>query len=362
MKERKTLIESKSPLCPVTAFAEQTENAVYFYLHYPMRRQAQNMYAPGTNLKACWVCNCREAPAAPDAGDQLSMMPQGCFSHAPGGMTISPEGLHITWLSDGNSAVLHQNGNVLAVIPPNAGLYEFPGFSRYAVGQNRYAWEMQKGMPVYWMEQVVMCDQLWAESHTQGFWQGMQQKHLEILGNFFSKNTGYYAIDDGKYPLRAVIEGERGGVTYGFTAFLSIFPQPEIGVYIRGAEQHRRIEFGFAARSGIRAINTEAYNCFMALAKHIYSHTEFFAHGHTNPWQGIPGFSAFLFVNPRAIRGMESPAYPAFAGDPVNLLWAVPLKEQEYRFATEQGSDALLHRARDLTSLHIFDGQPKFAL
>ena len=355
MREAVTLIESESPLCPVQALAEKTENAVYFYLFYPLRKN-------GHNLKACWVCNCREAPERLDAGDKLSMMPQGGFRHAPGGMTVSPEGLHITWLPDGDSAVLLQNGEVLAVIPPKAGLYDFPGFSRYAAGQNCYAWELPPEHAAYWKEQAHAAEALWRESHTSAFWQGMQNKHLTVLNEFFGKNTGYYAIDDGKYPLRAVIEGNRDGVTYGFTAFLSIFPQPEIEAFIRGAEEHRRIEFGFAAEDAVSGVKMQAYNCFMAMAKAICRDTVFFAHGHTNTWEGIPGFCAFLFVNARAVRGLPAPEYGSFAGDPINLLWAVPVTREEYDFVVKNGVSDLLHRAKDISRIHIFDGRPKFNL
>lgn len=363
MREKITLIESESPLCPVQAFAEQTDNAVWFYLFYPFRDQKKDLFEAGNNLKACWVCNCREAPDRLDSGDRFMMMPKGCFSHDPNGITVAKEGLHITWLADGNSAVLHRNGNVLAVIPPKAGLYAFPGFSRYAVGQNRYAWEMPEELRLHWMQQVADCDQLWEHSHAAGFWQSLQSMHLKILDGFFGKNTGYYAIDEGKYPLRAVIEGKKNGVVYGFTAFLSLFQQPEIEVYIKNGWQHSRIEFGFAAAEHLAdKPKIQAYNCFMALAKYIYRDTVFFAHGHTNTWDGIPGFHAFLFLNARAIEGMESPQYPKFMGDPINLLWAVPITKAEYDFAVQNGSGELLQRAKDLSRVHIFDGMPKFSL
>lgn len=356
MNERKTLLTSDSPLCPVQAVVEQTENAVYFYLFYIYGEQ-------GKNLRACWVCNCREAPDALDAGDKLSMMPKGCFSHDPKGITVNADKLMISWFPDGDSAALLEGGNILAIIPPKAGLYDFPGFARYAVGQQRYAWELSAEQRMQWMELIAQSDTLFEHTRTREFWNEMQKKHLQMLEGFFGAHTGYYAIDDNKYPLRAVIEGRKDGATYGITAFLSIFPQPQIEVYVRDAAQHRRIEFGFAAVDAkADQVKKEAYNCFMSLAKYIYRDRVFFAHGHTNTWEGIPGFAAFLFVNARAIRGMEMPPYGAFLGDPINLLWAVPITQAEYDFAVQNSTDALLRRAKDLTRIHIFDGTPKFAL
>lgn len=354
MKEQITLIQSNSPLCPVHAFAEQTENAVYFYLFYPLRNQ-------GENLKRCWVCNCREAPDQLDAGDKLSMMPKGTFNHAPEGITVHPDG--IIWFEDGDSAALMEKGEILAIIPPNYGLFDFPGFAKYAVGQNRYAWELDEKTKAAMDQRLRGADYFWKLTRQERFWQNAQDFYVQTAEQFFGKHTGYYAIDDNKFPMRAVIEGKKNGVTYGITGFLSAFPQPSIERYVRGAQNHRRIEFGFAAVDALSdSVKMEAYNCFMALAKYIYRDGTFFVHGHTNTWDGIAGFHAFLFLNPRAVRGLESPAYKDYAGEPINLLWAVPITEKEYRYTVEKGCNALLERCSDLSRVHIFDGKPKFML
>lgn len=352
MKEQKTLIQSESPLCPAQAVCEQTENAVYFYIFYPTRN-------PENRLKRCWVCNCREAPEQLDAGDKLSMMPKGTFNHAPEGITVHPDG--IIWLEDGDSAALLEKGQILAIIPPNYGLYDFPGFAKYAVGQNRYAWELDEQTKAYYDKKLREADYFWQLTNQQKFWEGAQKYYIQTYEAFFGQHTGYYAIDDNKFPMRAIVEGKKNGVTYGITAFLSNFPQPVIECYVKDAKKHRRIEFGFAAADALSSsVKMEAYNCFMALAKYIYADGTFFVHGHTNTWEGIPGCAAFLFINPRAIQGMESPVYKDYNGDPINLLWAVPITKEEYDFTVKFGVNKLLALAKDVTRIHIFDGRPKF--
>jgi len=355
MKEQKTLIQSDSPLCPAQAFCEQTENAVYFYIFYPTRDKENQ-------IKRCWVCNCREAPDQLDAGEKLSMMPKGTFSHAKEGITVHPDG--IIWFEDGDSAALLEKGEILAVIPPKYGLYDFPGFAKYAVGQNHYAWELDENTKNYMNKKLRELDVFWQLNSSRKFWEGAQEYHLKVCDAFFgSEHTGYYAIDDRKFPMRAVIEGKKNGVTYGITAFLSNFTQPVIERYVQDAQQHRRIEFGFAAVDALAdSVKMEAYNCFMSLAKYIYADGTFFTHGHTNTWEGIPGCHAFLFLNPRAISGMESPVFKNIGNDPVNLLWAVPITKEEYDFTVEYGVNKLLARAKDLSCVHIFDGRPKFSV
>ena len=355
MKEHETLIQSDSPLSPAYAVCEKTENAVYFYIFYPTRDKERQ-------LKRCWVCNCREAPDQLDAGDKLSMMPKGTFNHAPEGITVHPDG--IIWFEDGDSAALLEKGEILAIIPPKYGLFDFPGFAKYAVGQNRYAWELSGEIKQYMDKKMRELDYFWQLTGQQKFWESAQSYHLRIYEEFFGgKHTGYYAIDDNKFPMRAVIEGKKRGVTYGITAFLSMFTQPLIETAVRDAEQHRRIEFGFAAVDALSdSVKTEAYNCFMSLAKYIYYDGVFFAHGHTNTWEGIPGCHAFLFLNPHAISGMESPVFKDFGGDRVNLLWAVPITKEEYDFTVKFGVNKLLACASDPSRVHIFDGRPKFEI
>ena len=352
MKEQKTLIQSESPLCPAQAVCEQTENAVYFYIFYPTRDEENR-------LKRCWVCNCREAPDKLDAGDKLSMMPKGTFNHAPEGIEVHPDG--IIWFEDGDSAALLEKGQILAIIPPKYGLYDFPGFAKYAVGQNRYAWELDGQTKAYYDKKLREVDYFWRLTDQRKFWEGAQNFYLQTCEAFFGQHTGYYAIDENKFPMRAIIEGKKNGVTYGITGFLSNFPQPAIERYVQDAQKHRRIEFGFAAVDALAdSVKIEAYNCFMALAKYIYADGTFFVHGHTNTWEGIPGCHAFLFINPRAIQGMESPAYKDYNGDPINLLWAVPITKEEYDFTVKFGVNKLLALAKDVTHIHIFDGRPKF--
>ena len=76
---------------------------------------------------------------------------------------------------------------------------------------------------------------------------------------------------------------------------------------------------------------------------------------------GKPSFEAI--VPEKIAELIEShPEYGSFAGDPINLLWAVPVTREEYDFVVKNGVSDLLHRAKDISRIHIFDGRPKFNL
>lgn len=356
MEKRNVLIESESPVCPVQAVVEQTEDTVYFYLFYPLKPE-------GETIKICWVCNRIPAPARinPDAlrSGRAPMMPAEFVAHDKNGITPQADALEIVWFEEGESAALLENGMLLAVIPAWGGMKNFHGYAKYAAGTGPYAWEMTGAMDTL-SARVAQSRRFWAYVQSETYWRQTQKFHLNALDAFYGKHTQYYAIDDGEFPPRAVIEGTKNGIVYGMTAGISTFKQPQIEMYVRDAERHRRIEFGFAADAAHSAVKTEAYNCFMSIGKAIHREMIFFAHGHTNTWKGIPGFAAFLFLNPKAIRGLESPAYPDYMGDPVNLLWAIPITQSEYDFAVRNSTEALLKRAKNLSRIHIFDGTPKF--
>lgn len=358
MKNAVVLLESESPVCPVQAIVEQTEHTVYFYLFYPMKPQ-------GENIKICWVCNRKPAPARLDPnamrGGRGPMMPAEYVVHSQNGITPQADALEIVWFEEGESAALLEHGEPLAVIPAWGGMKNFHGYAKYAVGTGPFAWEMTGALETL-SARIAQSRRFWAYTRSADFWPQTKQFHLQVLEAFYGKHTQYYAIDEFKFPPRAVIEGQKNGVVYGITAGISAFRQPQIELYVQDAAQHRRIEFGFAADAAHSAVKMQAYNCFMAIGKMLHGDMTFFAHGHTNTWKGIPDFAAFLFLNARAIRGLEAPDYPHYMGDPLNLLWAVPVTQREYDYTVQNGVDALLAHARDLSRIHIFDGTPKFAV
>ena len=355
----KILLESESPICPITAHVEQADDTVYFYLFNILAKSPDN-------VRSCWVCNRKPAPDELNEHtwkrDRAPMMPKGGFKHAAEGIDISPEGLKILWFETGDAALLMQNGNVLAVIPPWSGYQGFHGYARYASGQQLYAWEMTEQARDAMLDRAFRGDLFWEKTIDGSYWKQTQQLHIQADERFFGPHTQYYAIDGGKFPPRAVIEGRKDGIVYGFTAGISHFMQPMIEMYVRNPQEHRRIEFGFAAEEAVSDVKIQAYNCFMSLAQCIHRDLCFFAHGHTNTWSGIPGFYAFLFVNARALRGIPAPQYPPVEGDPVNLLWAVPVTKEEYDFVVKTNINELMKHAKDITRVHIFDGKPKFAL
>ncbi len=360
MPDREILIESESPVCPIQALVERTDDTVYFYLFFP-RRKGHDA------VRSCWICNRRPAPAEINEhtwnAHTAPMMPQGSFSHPAGGMDIRAEGLEIVWFQAGDSAALLQNGELLAVIPPWSGINGFHGYSRYAVGTGLFAWEITAEGGANLKQRTAASKLFWAEHFTDEYWNQQIQDHARIQQDFYGAVTRHAGINGKNYPPRYLFAGAKNGVSYGITALISAIPQPEIEMQIEDADQFSRIEFGFAAQERFEALTTGVYQMFSSLTRYLYGETTFFAHGHTNPYSEIEGFHALLFLNARLLPQIASPDYSTLTGGTtVNLLWAVPITKAEYDFTVANGVDALLRHAKNLTTVHIFNGHPKFSI
>ena len=137
---------------------------------------------------------------------------------------------------------------------------------------------------------------------------------------------------------------------------------PMVSMYTKENPQNmNRIELGFAAVEEHRPLCRLMYANLSMYANIPWQKMTFLGHGHTVPMQNIKDFSAVLFVNPRNVNGLESPEYSVFpGGGAVNMLWVVPITQQEYDFAVKNSSEELMKKAKDIRRIHIFDGESKF--
>ena len=75
----------------------------------------------------------------------------------------------------------------------------------------------------------------------------------------------------------------------------------------------------------------------------------------------IEGFSAVWLLDSRLLPQVAAPVYPDFMGDKINLLWLVPLKEEEFEKLKEIGTEEALKLLKGREGeLAVFDGTGKF--
>ena len=360
-RQPEVLVESWSPVCDIQAFAEESETCVYFYLWWrPGSERAQ--------VKGCWVCNTKPAPegvdkAAMDRGE-APMMPRSGCCHDAGGIRLKKRELSIVWLEEGDGAALVESGAVLALIPGWAWREEnFPGYARYAVGSAPFAWGLADAEPV--LAPRVERSRAYWQTMEGDYWPALQRQGLDAIEGFFGPNEQYYAIDGGKFPPKALVAGRRDGVRYGFTLGVSALCQPVVEQYWPHDDPatRRRIELGFAAREGMPEDRwMAALGRISGMTNLPWGEITCLGHGHTVACgESFPGFPAVLLLDQRRLEGVAAPVFSPVMGEPVVLLWAVPLTQAEYDLAMESQEAVLpmLYQGKR-EEMVIFDGKAKF--
>lgn len=358
MSEPRVLLEDWSPRCNVQAFVEESDTCCYFYLwfHPGMERAF---------VKSCWVCNTAPAPKQLDVdamqAGNAPALPEEFVNHAPEGKRLDPQTLSVVWFEEGDAAALLEGEQIICVIPGWSGYNGFCGYSRYAKGMAPYAWELTPAETVL-SARVENSQRFW--KYLEGeYWGEVQDFHLQALETFFGPHEKYFAIDGGKFPPKALVSGKKDGISYGITAGVSLIPMPGVEQYY-GEESgdFRRIELGFVAAEEKQEVCMKMYSFLSAISNLPWNELTFLGHGHTVPCNAIEGFAAVWLLDARLMSQITSPSYPLFRGDRINLLWAVPIKQEEYDFirSLKEGTEAALKQVRgSIERLVIFDGEGK---
>lgn len=355
MSTPQTLLESWSPVCDIQAFVEKSEANYYFYLWV-------NPHSKQPQMKSCWICNARPAPKQIDykAMEQgmAPSMPEAYVSHNINGIELDAEKLSVEWFEEGDGAALLYENEIICVIPGWSGYNGFHGYSKYAIGTSPFAWEMTNAIETL-SNRVNKSRAFWNFFETD-YWEKVQQYHIDVLEKFFGKYDKYYAIDGGNFPPKALISGHKEDICYGITAGVSLIPMPCVEQnFSEDANNFRRMELGFAAIEKHKQLRDLMYSVLSGISALPWKEITFLAHGHTVPFQNIKGYAAILFLNPKLVPELESPDYEKFMEDDINLLWTVPITQEEYDFVLKHDVTELLNRANDVSRIHIFDGTKK---
>lgn len=350
------LAESWSPCCQIQAFVEESDTCCYFYLWF--HAGMEDAY-----IKSCWICNVGKAPTELDVESMeygmAPAMPAEYVRHGENGIRLKREELSVVWFEEGDAAALLEGDTLICVIPGWSGYQGFNGYSRYARGTAPYAWELAGAEEVLGAR-VSRSRKFW-EYFDGEYWEEVRLLHEKALEAFFGKPEKYWGIDGKKFPPKALAAGTKDGVHYGITVGVSLLPMPQVEQYFQGeVSDYRRIELGFAAVEGQSDICQKMYSYIAAQSCLPWQEITFLGHGHTIPCDMIEGFSAVWLLNSRFLPQIAAPVYPDCMGDRINLLWAVPLKKEEFETLQEIGTEEALKLLEgQLQTLHVFDGTGK---
>lgn len=198
---------------------------------------------------------------------------------------------------------------------------------------------------------VAAAEQFWALwDQPEAAWEAFRGPVIEALERDLGKAEKYYAIDGGNWPPRALLRIPVAGATALVTVGVGLRPQPLVEMYLPDApELARRVEFGFCLAESYPEDAVEGMmRYFSGQSSYPWARATWLGEGHSFPCDSLPPnasgppFPATLLTRtpPQGPR-VDLPGY---RGDPLGLLWFLPITESERSFAMEQGGEALLRR------------------
>lgn len=367
-----TMLFQPSPLGSLDAIVQHDGRTVYFYLN---ENPATISGKPKFGTRACWVQNLTTGPLVLDQAE----MQQGLPLLLPRTHTLDREGtplpdadrLAVIWFEEGNGAALvlqddqQQTEKVLAVIPPWSGQEGFHGYSAQCAVENEVCWPL----PVH----EALTKRM---THADAFWKTFQQKdnpftrlqksQLQFYRQRFLALDGasdlavgdkvdgesYFSIDGGKFPPRGLVQYELGDWIVIATVGMSLLPQPMVELATEQPSKFRRVEL--AVRLPKDSIDearlTKARNNVSQLAAYPWRNFSWIGAGHTCNFVEVrDGCDNALLVQDGFVRLEGSPPLEDFRDDPVNLLWLLPVDQDQQQ--------ALLQQPMSRESLSPFAGQ-----
>lgn len=327
------LILDPSPDGTAEAIVEDDGTTVYLYL-----RSLEDEDAP---LKAVWVANRIAAPASADPrrmrDGEAPAMPRDHCRHPDGHRAFEPARLAMVWLPEGGGVALYDGDELLAAILPWSGASGCPGYARDAIGQAPFAWDLTgTAVPA----RFAAARAYWRSWRTEPSpWARIQTAQLAELERAHGPCKRYFAIDRNCWPPKGLAVFEPDDAIVLATIGVAVRPQPAVEQYTDRPEALRRIELAVALPRGSDDAIVKRMASYLAAQSSLpWACTTWFGHGHTVTCDVLAGrgYSAVVLAASRRV------VLPAFDGDPVTLLWMIPISEAERRIAVDRGSDAIL--------------------
>jgi hypothetical protein len=332
------LFKEVSPNENVQALVEADENVCYFYL----------FGADGTGFgppRAVWVRNIAEAPESFESERMRSgappRNPKAHCKHPQGLRLPKPDQLRIVWLPEGDGAAIYEGDELLAAIPPWSGMGGFQGYARDAIGEGPVAWEITADNAL--VDRFREAENYWQQWDEGDARTTIQESLLSGIEGTLGPHKNYYAIDGGHWPPKAIVRIARPDCVVLVTVGVSARPQPKVEMSTEQPELLWRIELGVVLPDHWPDDAIKQFGAYLSGQSSLpWKQYTWLGPGHTIPRDAWLNRS-FAF----ALLTTEHPAIPTLKlgpqfGNPVNILWFLPISATERQIAMEKGSAELL--------------------
>jgi len=339
------VLEEKSPEGNVTATVEAYGGSAYFTLTFHDAEPG-----PG-QVKACWFRNFTPAPAALDVAalrdGRPPMLPAPQCRHPRGAPALMPRDLAVVWFEEGDAAALLEGGEILAVLPSWAGRNDFAGYARDCTAEGPLCWPLPADPSL--AERIGLAREYWRLWDDDSFWHEYRAALLAPIEAALGTHAQYFAIDGGRWPPKALLRFDLPDRCILITVGVSIRPQPGVELVAEDPIALRRIELAAAFDPSCPAEELLAFGRYLsAQTGYPWVRATWFGEGHSLPCDAVPpslGGGEFptvlLTTEPDGVPRID---LPGVWGEPINLLWMVPITPEEREFAICGGSDELLKR------------------
>jgi hypothetical protein len=330
------VFEEVSPNGNIQAVVEADEDVCFFYL----------FGAQGTDfgVRSVWVRNHSQAPDSLDAARMKAGVPprnpKAHCRHVPGLPPLSKERLRVVWLPEGNGAGLYEDGELLAMIPPWSGMKGFHGYARDSIGDGPVAWEIGTNNAL--IGRFREAESYWRQWEDANPWPSVQDALLSGVESALGRHANYYAIDGGQWPPKAIVRIPRPDSVVLVTIGVSLRPQPSVEMATEKPELLRRIELGVVLPARWPDDAVKRFASYISGQSGLpWNKYTWLGPGHTIPcdsWQNRSfDFALLQLDHPAAPTPTLEPQF----GDPVNILWFVPISAAERQAAMDHGSERL---------------------
>ncbi len=349
MPEPIILLQETSPSAPVIATVEADGTTVYLYLNG----------APRTSfgMRSLWVANLAPAPEALDyermRRGEAPMMPLNGTRRPQGVKLAELEPLTLLWYPEGTGAALYGKDELLAILPP--GIPEsdaFSGFSRDCAQQTRLAWPLSGAQGTQALAELDRADAFWESWEQEQTWPALRTRLLSAVDTALGTDGQYFKLGDAEWPPAFLAVRRTREATVLVTGGTAIRPQPGAARPLAKAQGPRRIELALALRGDVNEPNLSSLCHYLSAQSQLpWLRFSWLGPGHTLDCDVLPVTASARFpavICVEAPRGAPALEFPAYDGDPVHLLWLVPITAAERELAVKHGSHVLMDRLERL--------------
>ena len=226
------------------------------------------------------------------------------------------------------------------MIPPWSGIEGFHGYSAAAKGQGPLAWAMPTDHTL--RDRFLAAEEFWS-SWSSDPWPAIRDAATTSVESALGKHTNYYAIDGGNWPPRAMVKIPMRDGTALVTIGMGLLPQPNIEMHVDDPQSLRRIELAVLLPPGWKDADIMRFGSWLSgQAKLPWAAFTWLGHGHTiecAAWSNSRFTAAMLLRDHPVVPRFT---LPSIGGDPVSMLWVLPLATMERKLAMQNGSESVI--------------------